>query len=126
MTKVYLIRLTGGGDTYEKFVDEDAWKWIISQDKGQLSEDIGKGSWEDQTVPESVMKALEKEYFDYGMDPTRAKVICTSGSWENDRALTCPENVSVDRSKLDWGALRESLAAQGFEYTGEIYEGAFY
>lgn len=81
--------------------------------------------WVDQNVPASVLKAMEKEYLAYGI-ADKPEIQCTSGSWENDRALLCPSNVSVDMSKLDWGALRDSLAEQGFEYTGEVYEGCIY
>jgi hypothetical protein len=126
MKKVYLIRLQGGGDVDEKFVDEEAWNWIISNDMGQAPEDVGKGSWIDQNVPDSVMEALRKEYLAYGLHPGGATVPLTIGSWENDRALIGPSNISLDKSKLDWGNLRESLAEQGFEYTGEVFEGAIY
>lgn len=126
MKKVYLIRLQGGGDVDEKFVDEEAWNWIVSRDMGQRAEDVGKGSWEDQNVPDSVMEALRKEYSNYGLHPGGATVALTIGSWENDRALIGPSNVSLDKSKLDWGDLRASLAEQGFEYTGEVYEGCIY
>ena len=126
MKKVYLIRLEGGGDVEEKFVDEEAWNWIVSHDKGQRPEDVDESMWVDQNVPESVLEALRKEYLAYDLDPKNAVVQCTSGSWENDRALLCPSNVSLDKSKLDWGALRDSLAEQGFEYTGEVFEGAIY
>lgn len=126
MKKVYLIRLEGGGDVDEKFVDEEAWNWIVSRDMGQHPRDVGKSGWEDQNVPESVMEALRKEYLAYDLDPDDVTVMLTCGSWENDRALLCPSNVSLDKSKLDWGALRDSLAEQGFEYTGEVFEGAIY
>ena len=126
MKKVYLIRLQGGGDVEEKFVDEEAWNWIVSRDMGQRPEDIGEGSWIDQNVPDSVMKALQKEYADYGLHPKGAVITLTIGSWENDRALIGPSNVSIDKSKLDWGSLRDSLAEQGFEYTGEVFEGCIY
>ena len=125
MKKVYLIRLEGGGDVEEKFVDEEAWNWIMSHDMGQPEGSTG-GSLEDQIVPESVMEALRKEYSAYNMDPKEAVVGLTIGSWQNDRALIGPSNVSLDMSKLDWGALRDSLAEQGFEYTGEVFEGAIY
>ncbi len=125
MKRVYLIRLEGGGDVDEKFVDEEAWNWIISDDMGQRSEDAGESSWEDQLVPDSVMKEIAKEYKRCGMT-AEPGVTLTSGSWENDRALMCPSNVSLDMSKLDWGALRDSLAEQGFEYTGGVFEGCIY
>ncbi len=119
MKKVYLIRLTGGSDIDEKFVDEEAWNWITSNDMGQRPEDIGEHSWEDQLVPGSIKKLMESLYGEY-------EVMISSGSWDNDRALLCPENVAIDKSKLDLGALRDSLKQQGFEYTGEVYEGCIY
>ena len=125
MKKVYFIRLQGGGDIEEKFVDEEAWNWIVSSDKGQRPEDIGKTMWEDQNVPESVLKVIEKDYREWGRR-AKVRVELTSGSWENDRALLCPSNVSIDLTKLDYGSLRDSLAEQGFEYTGEVFEGAIY
>lgn len=128
MKKVYLIRLEGGGDVEERWIDEEAWNWITSDDKGQRPEDIGESMWTDQNVPESILQALEDEHKKYGYPGARnpREVQITSGSWDNDRALTCPSNVSLDLSKLDYGALRDSLAEQGFEYTGEVYEGAIY
>lgn len=119
MKKVYLIRLTGQGDIDEKFVDEEAWNWITSNDMGQSPEDVGEYSWEDQLVPDSIRKLIESAY-------DGEEVMITSGSWDNDRALMCPENVAIDKSKLDRGALRDSLKQQGFEYTGEVYEGYIY
>ena len=119
MKKVYLIRLTGGGDIDEKFVDEEAWNWITSDDMGQRPEDVGESGWDAQLVPGSIKKLMKNLY---GED----EVMITSGSWDNDRALMCPENVSIDHSKVDYGALRDSLKEQGFEYTGEVYEGCIY
>ena len=119
MIKVYQIKLQGMGDFEEKFVDQEAWDWITSQDPGQLPSDAGESSWEDQIVPDAVRQEIKKEY-------GGEEIMVTSGSWENDRAIMCPENVSIDHAKLDRGELRASLAAQGFEYTGEVYEGCLY
>jgi hypothetical protein len=120
MKKVYLIRLTGGGDIDEKFVDEEAWNWITSNDMGQRPQDVGESCWEDRLMPASIKTLLTNE----GWTTNNMKI--TSGSWDNDRALMCLENVSVDWSKLDLGSMRDSLKQQGFEYTGEIYEGCIY
>lgn len=120
MKKVYLIRLTGGGDVEEKFVGQEAWDWITSRDMGQRPEDIGESSWEDQLIPDSVRLQLTAD----GWTDNDRRI--TSGSWDNDRALMCPQDPGINIFELDHGAIRESLKRQGFEYTGEEYEGGIY
>ncbi len=120
MKKLYLIRLVGGGDVEEKFVGQEIWDWVTSTDMGQRPEDIGESSWVDQLMPDSVREELKAE----GCSPD--DITITRGSWDNDRALLCSQDPDIDIFKLDWGAIRESLKEQGFEYTGEEYEGCIY
>ena len=73
---VYLITLSGGGDTYITLVKKHVWNWIISNypsDKIQCSEKI----------PDNV-KAEQKT--SYG-----TSIVCLNrNSYENDRALNAP------------------------------------
>lgn len=73
---VYLITLSGGGDTYITLVKKHVWDWIISDypsDKSQCTENI----------PDEV-KAEQKTSY-------ATSTVCLSrNSYENDRALNAP------------------------------------
>lgn len=72
--KVYLIILTGQGDTEIKVVDQETWDWIKSSNPGK-PKNTKKNSWFDQLVPKSQLDKIgEVPYI-------------TIGSFENDRAL---------------------------------------
>lgn len=127
MKKVYLIHLEGQGDIDEKFVTEEAWNWVTSNDPGLPADHDGSTAWEDQLIPEPVKEIIRADHVKWNCDADAEESFnITSGSWENDRALMCPPDAGVDMDALDWGALRDSLAAQGFEYTGETYDGCIY
>jgi hypothetical protein len=118
--KVYLVTLTGGGDTYRKIVDEETFNWICSDDPGQpegTSEDAY--SWIDQLVPASQLTKMKADDEDF------AGVDLSSGSWENDRAIFAyPADGYLD----DYFSTKEVMQAiknHGDELEDE-YEGYMY
>src|SRR5271157_834314 len=68
-TGVYVLTLTGQGDTYIKLIDKETWNWI--------------SSYCDVTCPPAILARMREE------DPD-AEPHITRGSWENDRALQAP------------------------------------
>lgn len=79
--KMYLIILTGQGDTEIKIVDQETWDWITSADNGRnpnLPENTL--SWDDLLVPQSQLKKILDNSEGYHPHLTK-------GSWENDRAM---------------------------------------
>jgi len=122
METVYLIELRGQGDVEQKFVNQETWDWIISDDQGR-GPDAEEHSWLDQLVPQSVKDFWKKHYdIPYEDEP----IMLTSGSWGNDRALMSPSTVDVDFTKVDWHDLRNSLLKQGFKLSDEEYDGYIY
>lgn len=126
--KVYLVVLSGGGDTYIKIVDEETWNWITSDDMGQAPADEDESSWEDQIVPPSQiakMKANHEKYTKkWGVNDQFYPLQITSGSWENDRALAAMPADGYD----NYDSFKEAMTA--IKDNGDIfedeYEGYFY
>jgi hypothetical protein len=111
---VYLVILSGGGDTYIKVVDQETYNWICSDDPGIPPELVdtgeeyevfgttykrGPSSWVDQLVPASQIAKMEAEHKKYIAKWTigNAKsdafhpLQLSRGSWDNDRAIAaCP------------------------------------
>ena len=95
--KVYLVTLSGGGDTFRKIVDEETFNWICSDDPGKpQGTDENAYSWIDQLIPASQlakMKATHEEYSKRCLlsggknHDFFAGLYLSSGSWENDRAI---------------------------------------
>jgi hypothetical protein len=73
---VYLVTLSGGGDTYITLVKKHVWDWIISDypsDKGHCTEKI----------PDDVMAEKKTSY-------ATDTISLSRNSYENDRALNAP------------------------------------
>jgi len=77
---IYLIVLTGQGDTYVKPVDKETFDWVTSADEGRPKGQENDSGWDDQLVPESQKQKLKAL-------TGSAVVQVTSGSFDNDRAL---------------------------------------
>jgi hypothetical protein len=76
-TKLYLLNLSGGGDTQLTLVDKETWEWIGSPWPFGANSDGGV----DPNTPTRITTIRETD------DPGNGDVFITSGSWENDRAL---------------------------------------
>ncbi len=74
---VYLLTITGQGDTYIKLIDKETWDWIFSP---WAPPSINCSSYVDTTCPPAVLGRMRKD------DPDVEPYV-TCGSWENDRAL---------------------------------------
>lgn len=81
MKDVYCISLSGGGDTYIYFVDEESWRWITSPPPKGLRT---AGHLPDTQCPPTQLKLMKLEDPDMEDFPD-----ITIGSYENDRALAC-------------------------------------
>jgi len=137
--KVYLVVLSGGGDTYRKVVDEETFNWICSDDPGKPAD--GKGcdeySWPDQLVPPSQaakMKAAHEEYQKQYGDPINDPdeeddgewpLRLSSGSWENDRAIAAREAEGYLDDYFSYKEVMQAIKAHGDELEDE-YEGYMY
>lgn len=98
--KVYLITLTGQGDTDVRVVDQETWDWVTSNDPGQAHGEAGKSGWVDTLVPASQIKKQKADK--YG-----SKVHLTSGSWQNDRMMAAYPADGYE----NYDALRDALKA---------------
>ena len=116
--KVYLIVLTGQGDTFIKVVDEETFEWIVSDDLGQPKGEEDASSWEDQLVPASQIEKIKEEEGEY--DPLRI----TIGSYDNDRALAakpCGDYDTYYSIKEAMKAIKSHGDELEDEYQGYIY-----
>jgi hypothetical protein len=75
---VYVLHLSGQGDTYIKLVDQETWDWIFNP---WNPPDPAASSYDDSTVPPAVLKRMK----DMGDEFVLPNI--TRGSYENDRAL---------------------------------------
>lgn len=100
---LYLLTMSGQGDTHTKLVTENIWKWVFSGDMTGKPPD--KNGWRDPTTPPSVRAALleeqRKENKHWPDDRTRLPedglADVTTGSLDNDRALyACGDEVLFD------------------------------
>lgn len=88
---VYLLVLTGQGDTEIKVVDKETWGWIFGP-SGRP--ETGKSGWDDPFVPayqrEKILadrRENEGPSDEDDEEGDRDVIRITSGSWQNDRAL---------------------------------------
>src|SRR5436190_7346890 len=79
---VYLIHLEGGGDVYLKIVDKEAFDWIESP-----RPEMRGYSANDTTCPKSQIELRRAEHNSWPGDEFKDTYV-TSGSCENDRALS--------------------------------------
>ena len=120
--KVYLVILSGGGDTYIKVVDQETFDWICSDDMGlpENYDPMNGGSWEDQLVPVSQVAKMKMEQEEYECYP----LTITRGSWDNDRAIAaCPadEYDSYDTVTEATKAIQKHGDVLEDEYQGCMY-----
>jgi len=112
--KLYLIVLSGQGDTDVKLVNEDVWNWIFSQ----YTSDCEK-------VPESVLLEAEKheccsfdaEEMDMEED---GYYYVSTGSTDNDRAMGAP-GPSFWSMKDAFDYIKENDIEIIAEWSGYIY-----
>lgn len=107
---LYLLTMSGQGDTDIKIVDKETWDWIFSD---------FTGDGEDPNVPQSQIKLRSEQYDDEDI------VSITSGSYENDRALQCcsvkPYKYSYDSARQALSAVKKNGDKIVDEWTGYIY-----
>lgn len=117
--KVYILILTGQGDTYVRVIDKEAWEWIFSPSP---SFPAGKYEAFDPTTPQSVLDALKKEYKDSNAPDVRV----SSGSCDNDRALLCYSN--IPGYKGNYNSVKSALKAieKRGDTVKDTYEGYIY
>lgn len=122
---IYLLVLSGQGDTDVKPVDEEAYNWITSEDLGRpetFEEDEDEHGWYDRIVPASQLELLQKDADKFGGEVER--VYITIGSYDNDRALFAKpvEGYATHDSVAD--AIKE-ITAKG-DTLVDSYEGCIY
>ena len=115
--KVYILILTGQGDTYIHLVTKKVWNWIHSTELGRAGEHMT--SWPDQTTPQVIINENDGELQHI-----------TIGSYQNDRALACPLNMFPDiqlssHFEFDVANLSAAVHIAGHEL-GETYNGYIY
>jgi hypothetical protein len=110
MRKMYLLVLTGGGDTYVRLVTEDVWTWI------HQSFDMEQREYHEE-VPASVRaeaKRLGSSSFKDG------KQYVTRGSYQNDRALAAPGLEFDDVAQVTKYAAPNKVSIEG-TFNGCVY-----
>ena len=114
MEKIYLLNLSGfGGDHEEKYVNQETWDWIFSN-KWQFTDET--------SLPKSVLDNWEDHY---GEEYDEEECGFNDDDGLAGRAMQTPPTANVDESKIDPQALRDTLAAQGFELV-DTYEGQIF
>ena len=107
MTKMFLISLSGQGDTDLKLVTQEVWDWVLTPFNG-------KGSGYTETVP----KAVQEEMMKHNGEVYEVNV--TIGSYENDRALQAP-GVSFRTHKELIEYVKKNSVEIVEEFDGYIY-----
>jgi hypothetical protein len=114
-TKLYLLNLSGPGDTELKLVDKETWDWIFSP-WPFIGTKTRSGT--DPYTPEGVKARMENS----------DDVHITRGSWENDRALQAPAAV-FNGQEIHWfgsiKGLNKFMKDNDIEIEDE-YEGCLY
>jgi hypothetical protein len=114
----YVITLSGQGDTYVFFVDEEVWNWIHDRSL---------------PMPQSVRDGIIKEcrtdsICGYGPEVTDDEIIedhqDTDGSWENDRALRA--HIAFNDAIHDSVGAAMNWASENGVKVKESYEGYIY
>ena len=113
MNGVYMLVLTGQGDTDVKLVNKETWDWVMNADLGQSPDDRGESEWNDISVPANVKKAIwdglsnsEKAWYGHNLDNFEVNV--TAGSYNNDRALLAPP-LKIDGVSGRFSSLTEAF-----------------
>ncbi len=88
---VYLLVLTGQGDTEIRVVDQETWDWIF----GPSGQPEGESGWEDPHVPAYQRRKSREE------EGEENDFYLTSGSWQNDRALHAYSSERYDAETFD-------------------------
>jgi len=101
--EVYLIVVTGQGDTEVKVVDEETFEWLDSP----YPSETGEASVRDIIPPriEEIMRAFWRNDIGEEMDDTDLSV--SSGSWDNDRALMVVS--TVEGYEAQYSSLKDAL-----------------
>jgi hypothetical protein len=121
VAKVYLLILSGQGDTQVKIVEEETFKWVTSPDDGRSAEETLAhiNSWEDKNVPASQI-ALMKKILGDEYEPVRLG----GGSWTNDRALAAQP---IEGYPDCWSIIDSLRAAKAKgDEVEDTYEGYLY
>ena len=108
--KMYLINLSGGGDTTKSLVTEDVWNWINSgynSDKSSYYEDLSE--------PIKEQMKLHNKYA-----PNCSSIMVTIGSYDNDRAIQAP-GIEFSSTKELMKYIKENDIEIVEEYEGCIY-----
>lgn len=106
---MYIIALSGQGDTYVKVVDKTTYDWIV----GPVgTESNSKGEWKDTLCPQ------------VQLDLMRSAPMITSGSWENDRALSCESTDGYEQYSSITAAVK-AIKKKRHKLAGD-YEGFIY
>ena len=99
MTKLYMLTLSGQGDTHVKLIDEESWNWIDSAEKLKFE----KGKFSGYLPFPPAIRARLDTPDDY---PNGAYI--TSGSAYNDAALQCPA-VEINGEEADFFQLKDAM-----------------
>lgn len=110
--QMFLVVLSGGGDTEVKIVSKPVWDWILTEDDFQ-----GEDSIQDTPPPEVIQEMIEEN----GED-SDCTVFVTSGSPDNDRALNAP---APNRSFFSMKEALQYIKRNNIEIVEE-YEGYIY
>ena len=116
MIKAYIVRLTdGGNDTTIKLVDQETYDWIMLNDPGKpenntttikkfgiFNSEVENNTWDDRLCPDNIRARICKMN-----GPSFMKVMLTSGSWDNDRAILAP--ILEDDYKFECGGSTSEL-----------------
>lgn len=106
--KMYLINLSGGGDTTKSLVTEDVWNWINSDYNSDKS-----SYYEDLSEPIKEQMRLHK-------NDNCSSIMVTIGSYDNDRAIQAP-GIEFRSTKELIKYLKENDIEIVEEYEGCIY-----
>lgn len=107
----YLIVLEGQGDTDIILANPAAEAWISKPAK------FGKSCWK-ETIPAAVLAGHELDDADDDYDPRKPEI--TIGSYDNDRALSCPGEHFGSMKELMSYCSKHNITITG-EYHGYIY-----
>ncbi len=115
----YLVIMQGQGDTEVKLVDKEIWDWFHSP-RPPFADD----AYFDELpiAPRRVREAILK------LNPDEQELGVTSGSWENDRMLRCPDEACLYHEYGDTSSIRaaERWAKKNNYRIVEREEGSIY
>lgn len=122
-SKVYAIVCAGMGDTQVTVVSKSTMDWVMSTDNGKRDQE--GFAWDDMAIPDDVLEAWKAS--ERGLDAAEDgedRPRLTSGSWQNDRAITAPP---LEGYETYWSVAEamEAISGNG-DQLGGTYEGALY